>query len=283
MQTIGCGSFPRAIPMEPKEGLSTKLTLRQKQVNVARGRHAVSEKVKAQRFAKAYERGRRECLAFCVKFHAALPRELRDMVYDQLIPPRLWHHVFEPLDEKGQPRVSSNPLVSASFFDPRSRIPEQPSVRRDIWRYREYVGDIVAKEVADRWYHTGLFILDAEDALLPKFLSTDVWEQDNVPAEAVRHIRLNIRDSIFDDELKPDKLVKGFEHLFRVANKKTEIVFYMSGGYGDPVGWYIRHLFRSWQLQPLGDALELIRPTIYRLREEGYTRVRVQQGGCDVC
>ena len=198
------------------------------------------------------------------------------MIYDQLIPPGIRHHVFEALDEKGQPRVSSNPLVSVSFFDPRSRIPEQRSVRRDIWRYREYVGDVVDKEIAERWYHTGLFILDAEDLMVDKFLSTDVWERDNSPADAVRHIRIDIKDRYFDDKEKYDQILKSFEHLSRITNKKTEILFYLSWSYGE-----YRYMRRSFR--PLVVILQMIGPTVYRLCQEGYTRVKVHQGSCDVC
>lgn len=193
------------------------------------------------------------------------------MIYDQLIPPGLRHHVFEALDEHGQPRISSNPLVHVSFFDPRSRMPAQVSVRRDVWRYREYVGDVVAKEIAERWYHTGLFILDAEDLMVGKFLGTDVWEREVDPAGAVRHVRIQIKCYCFDDGWDGGEMVEGmlksFEELSRITNKKTEIVFFLS---------------KSEALWRTRRILELLAPSVYRLRREGFRGVKVLRGGCDV-
>lgn len=192
-------------------------------------------------------------------------------MYDQLITPGKRHHVFEARDELGQPRVSSNPLVSVSFFDPRSRIPEQPSVRQEVWKYREYTGSIVAKEIAERWYHTGLFILDAEDHLLPKFLSTDVWEHNAVPGEYVRHLQLNIQPDTLDFGRIVNGILENFEHLSTIANKSTEILFNLS--------WKSRH----GDLRSLVAMLKLIGPTIRRLRAEGYKKVKIHQVDFDVC
>ncbi|KAH7390467.1 hypothetical protein BKA66DRAFT_36178 [Pyrenochaeta sp. MPI-SDFR-AT-0127] len=257
--------LPKPRPTKHQEEISTQALVYRKRLENEERKHEASARWKAQRLAIVYERSRRDCLAFCAKFHAALPRELRDLVYDQLIVPGKRHHVFEARDGSGQPRISSNPLVSVSFFDPRSRIPEQPSVRRDVWKYREYTGEIVAKEIAERWYHTGLFILDVEDFLLPKFLSTDVWEHKAKPSAAIRHLRLNIHYNTIESSQSIDDLLESFEDLSKIENKSTEIIFHLSCSYV------------SLGVKPLMNMLNLIRPTVYRLRAGGYKKVKIHQ------
>ncbi|OAL51208.1 hypothetical protein IQ07DRAFT_415385 [Pyrenochaeta sp. DS3sAY3a] len=222
----------------------------------------------------AYTRAQTQCLAFAAAIHAALPRELRDAIYDHLIPPGLRHHVFEALDATGAPRVSANPLVSVSFFDPRCVLPASVPDRRDVWKSAAYVGEDMAREIAERWYHTGLFILDAEDCLLRKFLATDVWARGNVPGDAIRHLRINARFAA-DVTVLPKRIASDMRYLSSIGNKSTEIVFYVS--------WEYR-VRRPYLLQahlPLVQALTVLAGTVLRLRAQGYRKVKVQQGSSE--
>jgi hypothetical protein len=135
---------------------------------------------------------------------------------------------MEARDEHGNVRVSQNPLVSTSFFDPRSRMPDNPGSRRDVWKFSEYTGDIVGKEIAERWYRTATFVIYAEDTLFTQFLTTDVWAKGAIPAEVVRSVVLKIPwDFPWQESLRA-QVIESLEMLCCLANKKAHIVIEQS-------------------------------------------------------
>jgi hypothetical protein len=172
----------------------------------------------------AFERGRLECITLCADIHRALPQEIRDLVYDQLVRPGLLHHVMEARDEHGNVRVSQNPMVSMSFFDPRSRMPENPGSRRDVWKFSEYTGDVVGKEIAERWYRTATFVIYAEDTLFYRFLTTDVWGKGAIPADVVRSVQLIIPNDFGWKEVERVQVAESLDLLSCLSNKKAHIV-----------------------------------------------------------
>jgi hypothetical protein len=220
---------------------------------------------RARRWAVAFERGRLQCLALCTALHTTLPPELRDLVYEQLFAPIVDHHVIEARDEKGKVRVSNNPLVSMSFFDPRSRILQEPSQRRDVWKYAEYTGDVVAKEISEHWYRRSTFSIYAEDDLFSRFLTTDVWERGLVPADIVRHLRIIIPRTI--DFHNYREVRDTMEALPGVKNTQAEIVLVLLTNCDERNAWQLRNTFSF-----VGSAVE-------RLRGLGYGKVAVQSGG----
>jgi hypothetical protein len=168
---------------------------------------------------------------------------------------------MEARDENGNLRTSNNPLVSMSFFDPRSRIPAEPRVRRDIWRYSEYTGSVVGKEIAERWYRTSTFIVYAEDDLFDKFLTTDVWERGVVPADVVRHLRLILGSRILHDDSGEHQVMRNITDLPRITNLHAHISIEVSIG--------IRYY--NYGVSTLKD----LAPVVNHLLEAGYRNVRV--------
>ncbi|KAH7087831.1 hypothetical protein FB567DRAFT_355219 [Paraphoma chrysanthemicola] len=217
---------------------------------------------RAVRYNVAFERGRRECVALCQIIHAILPPEVRDIIYDHLIKPIFNYHVLEARDEDGNIRTSNNPLVSMSFFDPRSRIPEDPRARRDIWRFVEYTGENVGKEIAEHWYRASKFMVYAEDNLFDKFLSTDVWERNIIPADVVRNLCLIIGtlQYIGNRSMYP-QVMRNIENLPRISNIKAHITIDVGPGmqyYNDGIS-----------------TLEDIGPIPSQMMELGYRNLRV--------
>jgi hypothetical protein len=204
-------------------------------------------------------------LTLCTALHTSLPPELRDLVYEQLFAPIVDHHVIEARDHEGKVRVSNNPLVSMSFFDPRSRIPEVPTQRRDVWKYAEYTGDVVAKEISEHWYRRSTFSIYAEDDLFHRFLTTDVWERGVVPADIVRHLRIIVPSTV--DYRNHSEVMDTMDALPGVTNTQAEIVILLLANCDEGNAWHLRDTF--WFV---GRAVE-------RLRRLGYGKVRVHNGG----
>ncbi|KAF2026672.1 hypothetical protein EK21DRAFT_115622 [Setomelanomma holmii] len=178
--------------------------------------------------------------------------------------PGMLHHVIEARDERGNIRTSNNPLVSMSFFDPRSRIPEQPSVRRDVWRYSEYTGDIVGKEVAERWYSTGIFVLYAEDDLFDKLLTADVWEKGVVPADVIRNVRFVRGVHLIRGKHFEHQPFKSIRDVSKVSNRDARLTIDCQysrkyGKYSEDIVFMLHH----------------IGPTIYQLRKAGHRNICV--------
>lgn len=165
------------------------------------------------------------------------------------------------MDEHGNVRISNNPLVSTSFFDPRSRIPEDLKVRREVWKFIVYTGDVVGREIAERWYRTAVFVVYAEDDLLDRLLGEDVWERGVRPGDVVRHIRLIIpanvleRDDVAEFEKPRAQILKNLGSLKLLGNKKTVIEMQFS---------YVN----------VG-TMRRISGAVYGLKESGYVGLKV--------
>jgi hypothetical protein len=143
-------------------------------------------------------------------------------------------------------------------------------VRHDVWRLVEYTGEAVAKEIGERWYRTGSFVMDANDRLLKKFLTTDVWQRGKMPADIVRHIRINVNHDewVFHSR----SIIADVESLFDLSNKATFIIFQMNAS-SDYVLTTMGPQF--FYLQRL---LEEFGPLFYRFRCEGFSRIKIYQG-----
>ncbi|KAH7074866.1 hypothetical protein BKA63DRAFT_553760 [Paraphoma chrysanthemicola] len=237
---------------EPRQDFEARKT----RMRNARHEEAEQFRKSAVRYNVAFERGRRECVALCQIIHAAFPPEVREIIYDHLIKPLMNYHVIEARDEDGNIRTSNNPLVSMSFFDPRSRIPQDPRVRRDIWRYVEYTGENVGKEIAERWYRASTFIVYAEDNLFDKFLSTDVWERNIIPAAVVRNFRLIIGTQYIENRSTYQQVMRNIENLPRISNTKAHITIEVSTG----MRYYNDRISTFEDIGPIG----------YQMMELGY-------------
>ncbi|KAH6866638.1 hypothetical protein BKA58DRAFT_388352, partial [Alternaria rosae] len=229
--------------------------------------------IEIARLIACYERYRQSQLRFCSAFRAALPREVRDMVYDHLITSRRQHYVVERRDISTGIRSGlyiTHDRGGRSFFDAQPPLPEDPAMCRDVWRYAEYTGEAVAKEISERWYCTGGFIIyTPQDCLLGKLLTQDVWQRGNVPADIVRYIRIHLSwDQIWGGA---SRVVADLENLFTLPNKDMKIIFqiddHVEGLDPGPSQWPV-----------LQSLLKAFAPCIHRLRAEGFTRIKVYQG-----
>jgi hypothetical protein len=198
-----------------------------------------------------YERRRKQCITLCNAIYTSFPYEIRALIYDHLIPPGILHNVLEALDENGNVRVSSNPLVSTSFFDPRSRIPDDPAVRREIFKYTEYTGTVVGREIAERWYETAVFVVYAEDDPFSRLLATDVWSRGVSPHECIRDVRLVMPEPDFWRGIT----FKNLGLLKKLRNKRATIEI------------MVPHHSISGLIQ--------LSETMYELKERGYVDVRL--------
>jgi len=197
------------------------------------------------------------------------------MVYDHLIPPRRQHYVVDCREVDTGIRSSRyfrHDRGGRSFFDAQPPLPEDPTMRRDTWRYAEYTGEAVAKEIAEHWYRTGSFIMYTPGAcLLGTFLTQDVWKRGVVPANIIRYICIHLSwDQIWGGFAR---VVADLENLFMVTNKDVKIIFQIDNHAGEE-GYYPER--PQWPV--LKSLLKAFAPFIYRLRAAGFSTVKVYQG-----
>ena len=146
-------------------------------------------------------------------------------------------------------------------------MPSPAGTRRDTWQYTEYTGEIVGREIAERWYHTGVFVLNAADKLVEKFLDTSVWGRGVVPADAVRRLRIDVVPEYKADDEETARVMASLAHLKRLSSKNTEVVF--------NVTW---RAYRSNGNRSLFEIIRDLEGVVRGLRiERGFGKVLVRQ------
>jgi hypothetical protein len=194
-------------------------------------------------------------------------------VYDQVIRRGSQQFVLEPRCKKDEAETSDNShVVGASYFDPQSHMPADLGSRQQVWKYAGYTGKQVAEEIAEHWYRNSLFILDVENELLAKFLTTDVWEQDIVPAECIRHLRLNLKPKD-TTEVDTEKTL----NLLKTLHKNTKFTFNLN--------W--RDSNFPYRFPPLSQFVKKLdesslRQLVVSLRAAGFKKITVRQGHCRI-
>jgi hypothetical protein len=109
----------------------------------------------------AMERGR--CRPLCEAMQQYLPRELRDIVYENVVGPAEWHknnHAV-PLLESGSPAVPEMALTGSM---------------QNFWcilEYQDFIGGKTRQELAECWYKTCTFDFTADVHLIEAFLRAD--------------------------------------------------------------------------------------------------------------
>lgn len=102
--------------------------------------------------------GRQACVELCEKLHSKLPKELRDMVYDEIIgAPGEKETVRWP----GR-RQQSNWYLSVKgiIYDNEGPKSQEMSDRSDLrWWCNDYMSKAIAHEIVMRWYTTRKFYI----------------------------------------------------------------------------------------------------------------------------
>ncbi|CAN9360947.1 unnamed protein product [Alternaria alternata] len=188
------------------------------------------------------------------------------MVYDQIVTPHKQHYVLKAHetfnDETGK--------LEHPFFDAEISMPEDPGMRSDVWKFVEYTGEAVGKEIAEHWYRTGRFNFDPEDCLLKRFLTTDVWHRGIVPADVVHWLLMSFNPIPYI--VPTDSMEADLESLFTISNKNSVLVFKI-----DKQRYHAASGSRG-----MLSMLALIAPYVYRLRTEGFSRVAAYQDLIDL-
>ncbi|KAF2823816.1 hypothetical protein CC86DRAFT_372020 [Ophiobolus disseminans] len=205
--------------------------------------------------------GRHRCRDLCALLHATLPRELRDMIYDYLL-----HPASEVSIKRRSYKDDSGEL---QFRDDKSH----PS--RRLWKTREvsakypwcrssYMGKVVAREVVERWYGTRIITIRAKNLdLLPNLLEHDLFYNSIDPKDILHHIRVVVHNPAPASTTDLPGNLRCLESLENTSFKITLTLASYSAvsESGSAV---------------LASFLLLICPTVYRLRDAGFSRIRVE-------
>lgn len=140
-------------------------------------------------------------------------------------------------------------------------MPVDPGMRRDVWRFSAYTGDVIAKEIAEAWYRNSRFMVYVGDGLVDRWLSEDVWERGIIPANVVRNVVVHVSEAACEDINvkmihKRHSAREELGMLKRLGNKRVELVIEL-------------------ELMRLG-ALRAVAETVYELRERGFVNVKVR-------
>lgn len=144
-----------------------------------------------QRFDAVFDAHQKRVRSFCAVIEKKLLPEIRGIVYEHLLSNCATQYVIESF----APSVHHYGHSCLSYFFPKSRLPADPGTRTDVWRFIDYTGDIIGKEIAEAWYQTSRFIIYLGDGLVDQWLSEDVWGRGMVPADLIRNVYVHIPEA----------------------------------------------------------------------------------------
>jgi hypothetical protein len=146
-------------------------------------RSSSEEQEACQTLAKA------ECTQLCSSVMTQLPRELRDMVYQNL-------------STRPEERISREHFRST--LDPQTRIYAYDSARARATHYPEhywdasYVGHDMYRELVENYYRTSTFVFDDDSGLIERFLDTDQLKLGYAPQQLVSKIEVHLNAMTYD-------------------------------------------------------------------------------------
>ncbi|KAI4708508.1 hypothetical protein J4E89_006564 [Alternaria sp. Ai002NY15] len=209
--------------------------------------------------AEAVERGRLTCLQLCATLHTTLPRELRDMVYSEIIGPYYREIVTGHRDWRKDVIQSTK----MDFVNQGIRGRKSTEQRGLKWWLDSYVGRAVATEIVEAWYRGRTFCFSHRRLnLIPDFLERDVFSKGLEPGLIVQHMHVHVGEyqtkTGYFDELR--------DTLGKIKNKDVNL--------------HVR-LHNKTSMSARRLQLERLGPAVYQLRREGLSRITVQSaGGC---
>ncbi|KAI4624868.1 uncharacterized protein J4E87_005349 [Alternaria ethzedia] len=141
--------------------------------------------------AEAVERGRLACLQLCATLHTTLPRELRDMVYSEIIGPYYREIVTGHKDHRRHVIQST----SMDFVNQEIRGLKSTGQRGLKWWLDSYMGREVATEIVESWYGSRTFCFSHRRLnLIPDFLERDVFSKGLKPGLIVQHMHVHVAE-----------------------------------------------------------------------------------------
>ncbi|KAI4935557.1 uncharacterized protein J4E92_002848 [Alternaria infectoria] len=208
--------------------------------------------------AEAVEKGRLTCLQLCAKLHTTLPRELRDMVYSEIIGPYYREIVTGHRDwRKDVIQSTKMDFVNQGIRGLKSS--EQSGLK---WWLDSYMGREVATEIVEAWYRGRTFCFSHRRLnLIPDFLERDVFSKGLKPGLIIQHMHVHVAEY----QTKTDYFDELRDTLGKIENKDVNL--------------HIRLIHRT-SMSARRLQLERLGPVVYQLRREGLSRVTVQSSGC---
>ncbi|KAF1942078.1 hypothetical protein EJ02DRAFT_466068 [Clathrospora elynae] len=221
----------------------------------------------------AVKQARQVRLNLCTTLHATLARELRDVIYTEIIGPyhyesvrkRDAHDIAEGISgHPGLAYVNQNPPKSGSQL---------------AWWRDDYMGEAVAMEMVQRWYRTRTFVFAHSNVYrLPTFLTDDVYDKGFEPGALVQRIRVHVNSHPGQVRKSVAMLTETVHHLLTIKNKNVDMAICIGSerrGAAAEEGAAVR------------EVLGIVAPTVFQMRREGFGRVTVrmsrQQVWTDLC
>lgn len=111
---------------------------------------------------------KQECRKFAVAFHAAMPREIRDMVYTLLV-------------------VTRGIIIEVPKITP-----WKLSDTKEHWLFAEFLGSDFARECTEIHYENSQYsFYRLAYEVIPQYLTTDIWGNGVIPADHLRIVSVN--------------------------------------------------------------------------------------------
>jgi hypothetical protein len=146
------------------------------------------------------------CRQLCDDVYNSFPREMRDMIYGHLndgaevhVPDTSCGWTTNYFSSTSASQCSAG---SADCWDSRDRC--------DHWWCREYVGDLMHREITEYYFRTTCFGFEGNFKSMARFRITDQWNVGFLPASIASNISFRIRcdDYEFKGLLSPQEMTR---------------------------------------------------------------------------
>jgi hypothetical protein len=206
--------------------------------------------------AKFIEQQERRSL--CTELHGALPRELRDMIYDYVLDTTAGEFIscdFKRTSEGMRTYFLERKRGGANDASSYTMNPLD-----QFWWREEHMGAAVAREVVERWYQTRRFVLRAhEHRSFQHFLTHDPIGKALKPFALVKKLSIKVFKIATPAAGTKDNFLMHLQDLQVIRNKGAYIEFTLASASSAQ-----NHTTR------LKNFLQLVGPAVHQLREGGF-------------
>lgn len=152
-----------------------------------------------------YQRAASNCRAVCDSLQTKLPRELRNMVYREIIP-RTYYKVERRSEDGDLPAADSSTVCISSWITPDPR-------NEGRWFNKDFVGSLTLCEIVQTWWELSTFeitYLSLKEC--SRFLSSNLWGCEVQGYSHIRHVLVRSDSAFYDDANLLSKQSPGTEY-----------------------------------------------------------------------
>jgi hypothetical protein len=190
--------------------------------------------------------------------HEKLPRELRDMVYNDIANPARSHYFDGFCDP-----ILENGTWSAGMLRKLKHNGEYRTRIEFPWWSSDYMGENVSRELCEWWYSTQKFQFNGSNGSdIPELFREDVFSKDLNPGALVRHIHLEVPTDSYHGRWDDENDLRDNVQLLILRGRKDMTITFSNN--------LEKRRNLTWRVNQLEEVMFVITPAFLSLRDAGF-------------